>query len=80
MSNSIIAHKYLAEDLVCCPGGALLGERACTSVFPCSYTVPHQELTHPGWGSALDPHWRLEALQRNRGAEDKGTLEIEVAN
>lgn len=27
MSNSIIVHKYVAEDLANCPGGALLGER-----------------------------------------------------
>lgn len=65
-SNSIIACKHLAEDLVYCPGGALLGEGACTSFCPCCYAALHQEL-HP-LGGALDPPWRLEAFQRNQGS------------
>lgn len=69
-SNSIIASKHLAEDLVHCPGGALLGGRACTSFCPCCCAVLHRELH-------LVVPWSLigdKTFQRNREWEDKGTL------
>lgn len=76
-SNSIIASKHLAEDLVHCPGGALLGGRACTSFCPCCCAVLHRGAALSG---ALVPHWR-QNFPKESGVGRQGHLvEIEVAN
>lgn len=82
-SNSIIACKHLAEDLVYCPGGALqgegAGEGACTPSALAAMQRCTGSCTHLVGPWALLGDWKLSKGIREVGRQGH-LVEIEVAN